>query len=137
MNDLVAGQIDFLFDQTLGAIPQIQAGTIKAFAVTSSARLDQLKDLPTLQEAGLTRFEVTQWHALYAPARTPKAVLEKIGAALEKALGDPIIIKRFAELGSSMFPEGKRGAAEARTMLTSEVEMWAKVIKSAGVSAAN
>ena len=136
MNDLVGGQIDFLFDQTLGAMPQIQAGTIKAFAVTSSTRLDQLTDLPTMQEAGLTQFEVTQWHALYAPARTPKAALEKIGGALEKALADPIIIKRFAELGSSMFPEGKRGAPEATAMLPSEVEKWAKVIKSAGVSAA-
>ena len=137
MTDLVGGQIDFLFDQTLTAIPQIQGATIKAYAVTSGTRLDQLKDLPTMQEAGLTRFEVTQWHALYAPAHTPKAVLEKIGMALEKALSDEAIIKRFADLGSPMFPEGKRGASEAKAMLASEVQKWEKVIKAAGVSGAN
>ena len=137
MNDLVAGQIDFLFDQTLTAIPQIQGGTIKAYAVTSGTRLDQLTDLPTMLEAGLTGFEVTQWHALYAPAHTPKPALEKIGVALEKALRDETIIKRFAGLASPMFPEGKRGASEAKAMLSSEVQRWAKVIKSAGVSVPN
>jgi tripartite-type tricarboxylate transporter receptor subunit TctC len=137
MNDIVGGQIDFLFDQTLTAIPQIQGGTIKAHAVTSGRRLDQLKDLPTMQEAGLARFEVIQWHALYAPAHTPKPVLEKIGLALEKALKDEVIINRFADLGSPMFPEGKRGASEAKAMLTSEVQKWAKVIKGAGVLVAN
>jgi tripartite-type tricarboxylate transporter receptor subunit TctC len=137
MNDVVAGQIEFLFDQTLGAIPQIQAGTIKAFAVTSSARIDQLKDLPTMAEAGLAGFEVTQWHALYAPARTPKAALDKIGAALEMALKDESIIKRFTELGSPTFPAGKRGPLEAKAMLKSEVEKWSRVIKTAGVSASN
>ena len=137
MNDIVAGQIDFLFDQTLGAIPQIQGGTIKAFAVTSSGRLDQLKDLPTMHEVGLTGFEVTQWHALYAPANTQKTVLHKIAAALEVALKDEAIIKRFTELGSLMFPEGKRGPPEARAMLTSEIEKWTKVIKNAGVPSSN
>ncbi len=137
MNDIVAGQIDFLFDQSLGAIPQIQGGTIKAFAVTSSTRLDQLKDLPTMQEAGLTGFDVIQWHSLYAPAHTPRTALDKIAAALEVALKDQGIIKRFTELGSPMFPEGKRGALEAKTMLRGEVEKWSRVIKSAGVSASN
>ena len=137
MNDIVGGQIDFLFDQTLGAIPQIQAGTIKAFAVTSSTRLDQLKDLPTLLEVGLTGFKVTQWHALYAPAGTPMAALDKVGAAMERALKDETIVKRFRDLGSLTFPEGKRGAPEAKAMLRSEVEKWARVIKNAGVSASN
>jgi tripartite-type tricarboxylate transporter receptor subunit TctC len=88
-------------------------------------------------EAGLSGFEVTQWHALFAPAGTPKAALDKVGAALEKALKDEAIIKRFTELGSQTFPEGKRGAPEAKAMLRSEVEKWARLIKSAGVSASN
>jgi tripartite-type tricarboxylate transporter receptor subunit TctC len=137
MNDVVAGQIDFLFDQTLSAIPQIHAGTIKAIAVTSSARIDQLKDLPTMTEVGLAEFEVTQWHALYAPAHTPKVARDKIGAALEMALKDENIIKRFTELGSPTFPAGKRGPLEAKAMLKSEVEKWSRVIKAAGVSASN
>jgi tripartite-type tricarboxylate transporter receptor subunit TctC len=126
-----------LFDQTLGAIPQVQAGTIKALAVTSGTRLHQLKDLPTMQEAGLRGFEVTQWHALYAPSGTPKVALDRIGAALEKALRDEAIVKRFADLGSLTFPDGKRGAPEAKAMLRSEVEKWSRVIKNAGVSPSN
>jgi tripartite-type tricarboxylate transporter receptor subunit TctC len=135
MNDVVAGQIDFLFDQTIGAIPQVEAGTIKGFAVTSATRLAQLKDLPTMREAGLASFEVTQWHALYAPAGTPKEALDKLGAALEVALKDPAIVKRFTELGGPPFPEGQRGAAEAKAMLKSQVETWTRLIKSAGVTA--
>ena len=133
MTDVVAGQIDFLFDQTIGAVPQIKAGTIKAFAVTSSKRLGQLSDLPTMQEAGLSAFEVTQWHALYAPAGTPKPVLTKIGDALEAALKQPDIAKRFQDLGSALFPVGARGPAETRAMLASEVSKWAGVIKASGV----
>ncbi len=116
MNDIVAGQIDFLFDQTLGAIPQIQAGTIKAFAVTSSARLDQLKDLPTMLEAGLTGFEVTQWHALYAPAGTPKVALDKIGAALEKALS----LARGGEAARGQ-KRGQHAVDEPRAMLGADI----------------
>lgn len=135
MNDLVAGQLDFMFDQTIGAMPQIAAGTIKAFAVTSLTRLDLLKDLPTLNEGGLKDFEVVQWHAMYAPAGTPKAALDKLAAALEKALDEPLVATRFAELGSTLFPKGNRGPAETRAMLASEVTKWGSVIKAAGVTA--
>lgn len=135
LNDVVAGQIDLLFDQTIGAVPQIQAGTVKPFAVTSAERIEQLKNVPTMQEAGLAAFEVTQWHAFYAPAGTPQPVLAKIGAALEKALKDAQIVAKFAELGTTTFPEDKRGPAETKAKLRSEVEKWSRVIASAGVKA--
>lgn len=135
LNDVVAGQIDLLFDQTIGAVPQIQAGTVKPFAVTSAMRIEQLKDVPTMQEAGLAGFEVTQWHAFYAPAGTPQPVLGKIAAALEKALKDRQIVTKFGELGTTTFAEGKRGPAETKAKLASEVEKWGRVIAAAGVKA--
>jgi tripartite-type tricarboxylate transporter receptor subunit TctC len=134
MNDLVGGQIDMLCDQTTNAIPQIQGGRIKAFAVTSLERNEQLKDLPTMREAGLPDFEITQWHALYAPKGTPQQIVTRLSAALEKALADPAIIERFADLGTVPFPVGRRGPRETGDQLRREVGKWRRVVRDSGVS---
>jgi tripartite-type tricarboxylate transporter receptor subunit TctC len=133
LNDVVGGQVDLLCDQTTNAIPQIQGGRVKAYAVTSAERNDQLKDLPTMQEAGLPGFEITQWHALYAPHGTPRAIVARLSAALEKALGEPSIVARFADLGTVLFPADRRGPAETRAYLRREVEKWERVVHEAGV----
>ena len=135
MNDLVGGQIDFLCDQSTNAMAQIKGGTIKAFAVTATERMSQLKDLPTMIEAGLPGFEITQWHALYAPKGTPAPVVAKLSAALEKALADPKVLARFEDFATVLFPASARGPAANDARLKSEVERWAKVIKDAGVEA--
>lgn len=135
MNDLVGGQIDFLCDQSTNAMSQIKGGTIKAFAVTSTERLKDLKDLPTMAESGLPGFEITQWHALYAPKGTPAPVIAKLSAALEKALADPKVLARFDDFATVLFPADARGPAANDGRLKSEVERWAKVIKDAGVQA--
>lgn len=135
MNDLVGGQIDFLCDQSTNAMSQIKGGTIKAFAVTSTERLKDLKDLPTMAESGLPGFEITQWHALYAPKGTPAPVIAKLSAALEKALADPKVLARFDDFATVLFPADARGPAANDARLKSEVERWAKVIKDAGVQA--
>lgn len=132
MNDLVGGQVDMLCDQTTNAIPQIQGRRIKAFAVTSNERTEQLQNLPTLQEAGLDHFEIVQWHGLYAVKGTPKPVIEKLNAALEKALSEQSIVDRFADLGTVTFPEGRRGSREAGAQLRTEVEKWSRLIREAG-----
>jgi tripartite-type tricarboxylate transporter receptor subunit TctC len=133
LNDVVGGQIDMLCDQTTNAIPQIQGGRVKAFAVTSVERNEQLKELPTMQEAGLPGFEITQWHALYAPRGTPEPIVSRLSAALEKALAEPAIVARFADLGTVLFPPGRRGPSETRTHLRNEVAKWERVIREAGV----
>ena len=133
LNDVVAGQIDMVCDQTTSAMPQIQGGRVKAFAVTSAERIDQLKDVPTMQEAGLAGFEITQWHALYAPRGTPPATVARLSAALEKALGDPTIVARLADLGTVVFPADRRGPEHAREQLRREVEKWQRVIREAGL----
>lgn len=132
MNDLVGGQVEMLCDQTTNAIPQIEGKRIKAFAVTSVERNAQLPDLPTMSEAGLDRFELVQWHALYASQGTPKPVVAKLAAALERALGETSVIDRFAELGTVPYPAGHRGPNEAGVKLSSEVERWGRLIRAAG-----
>jgi tripartite-type tricarboxylate transporter receptor subunit TctC len=95
MNDLVGGQIDVLCDQATTAVPQIQAGTVKAYAVTSAERLDSIKDVPSAMEAGLPDFSVTIWNGLYAPKGVPKEVVDKVNAAIGKMVTDETILTRF------------------------------------------
>ncbi|MBL8568616.1 MAG: tripartite tricarboxylate transporter substrate binding protein BugD [Phreatobacter sp.] len=137
MNDLVSGQLDALCDQTTNSIPQIQGNRIRPYAVTATERVAQLPTLPTLHEAGLANFEVTVWHALYAPRGTPDAIIQRLNAALEVALKDPTVLARFADLGTTAYPAGRRGPAEARAQLEREVEKWRRVITEAGVAPSN
>ncbi|WP_275429046.1 tripartite tricarboxylate transporter substrate-binding protein, partial [Enterobacter hormaechei] len=82
--------------------------------------------------AGLPGFEITIWHALYAPRGTPAPVLARLNAALEVALKDPQVLARFADLGTTAYPEGRRGPAEARAQLEAEVAKWGRVIRESG-----
>ena len=135
MNDLLGGVFDFMCDQTTNTTGQIQGTTVKAYAVTSKTRVPSLKELPTLQEAGLKNFEVSVWHGLYAPKGTPKPIVDSISAALRVALKDPVVVKRFAELGTEPEPADRATPAAHKAHLKAEVEKWAPVIKKAGVYA--
>jgi putative tricarboxylic transport membrane protein len=137
MNDLIGGQIDVLCDQTSTAIPQIRSGSVRAHAVTSTERIAQLPDLPTLHEAGIAGFELKVWHALYAPRRTPIAIVQRLNQALKTALTDPHILARLTDLGMVPFAEGRRGPAEAREQLEREVTKWRRIIREAGVATGN
>jgi putative tricarboxylic transport membrane protein len=137
MNDLVSGQVDLLCDQSTNAVPQIQGGTIKAFAVTSRTRLDVLPNLPTMQEAGSPNFEFTIWHGLYAPRGTPRPVIDSLNNALQAALADPTIRARFAEVGTQLFPATERSPEAHRAQLEREVAVWRDVVAKAGVSVGN
>jgi tripartite-type tricarboxylate transporter receptor subunit TctC len=132
MNDLVGGQIDFLCDQSTNSMSQIKGGTIKPYAVTSLERMKDLKDLPTMAEAGLPGFELVQWHALYAPKGTPAPIIAKLSAALEKALADPKVLARFDDFATVLFAANARGPAATDARLKNEVALWGKVIKDAG-----
>jgi tripartite-type tricarboxylate transporter receptor subunit TctC len=135
MNDLLGGQVDFMCDQTSNTISQIKAGKIKVYGVTTKTRVSALPDVPTLQEAGLPGFEVSVWQGLYAPKGTPKAVIDTLAKALQTALADSALRKRFDELGTE--PASKENATpEAlRKHLKSEIDKWAPIIKKAGVYA--
>jgi tripartite-type tricarboxylate transporter receptor subunit TctC len=137
MNDVMGGQIDLMCDQTTNTTGQIEAKTIKAFAVTTPKRLTipSLKDLPTLEESGLKGFEVTIWHALYAPKGTPADVLAKISASLKVALKDPEFIKKEQALGAVVVTDKRVEPGEHRKFVQAEIDKWGPIIKAAGVYA--
>jgi tripartite-type tricarboxylate transporter receptor subunit TctC len=130
----LAGQVDLMCDQTTNTSQQIEAGKVKAFAVTTSKRLTTptLAKLPTLEESGLKGFNVTIWHGLYAPKGTPKAALDKINAALRNALKDPDFIKREEALGAVVVSDARVGQAEHKKFVEAEIAKWGPVIKAAG-----
>jgi len=133
LNDLVAGQIDYMVDQALNVIPQIKAGTIKAFAVAAPERLASLPDVPTTKEAGLD-FIFSAWNAMVAPKGTPKEIVDKLIEAVNKALDDPTIQARYVELGSTAPKGADRGPAGLQKLVESEVARITPVIKAAGVT---
>jgi len=135
MTDLIGGQVDLMCDQTTNTTSQIESGKIKAYAVTSKQRLKipaSLAKLPTLDEMGLKGFNVTIWHALYAPKGTPKAALEKINNALKAALKDPDFVKREESLGAVIVSDARVNPAEHKKFVESEINKWGPVIKAAG-----
>ena len=133
IRDLVGGQIDYMVDQSLNVIPQIQAGTIKAYAVAAPERLASLPDVPTTGEAGVD-FIFSAWNAM-VPKGTPNEIVAKLADALGKALDDPAIQKRYVELGSSAPKRADRGPAALQKLVESEVARITPVIKAAGVTA--
>ncbi len=137
MTDLIGGQIDMMCDQTTNTTSQIEAKKVKAFAVTTSARLTTpaLKDLPTMQESGLKGFEVTIWHGLYAPKGTPPDVLAKLNSALKSALKDPDFIKKQEGLGAVVVADKRSDPAEHKKFVAAEIAKWSPIIKAAGVYA--
>ena len=134
MQDLVAGKIDYMVDQSLNVIPQIQSGTIKAYAVAAPERLKSLPDVPTTKEAGLD-FIFSAWNAMVGPKGMPADVRATLVAALNKALDDPAIQKRYEELGSTAPPAADRGPEGLQKLVESEVARITPVLKAAGVVA--
>jgi tripartite-type tricarboxylate transporter receptor subunit TctC len=135
MTDLLGGQVDIMCDQTTNTTKQIQAGTIKAYAVTSPARLDVLKDVPTTKEGGLEGMEVGIWHGVYAPKGTPAEVTERLSKSLQVALKDPNVVARFAELGTIPSSEADATPAALKAKLEGEIARWKPIIEAAGLSA--
>ncbi len=137
MTDLMGGQIDLLCDQTTNTTSQIEGKKVKAFGVTTTKRLTTpaLKDLPTLQEAGLKDFEVTIWHGLYAPKGTPADVLNKLNTALKAALKDPEFLKKEEALGAVVVNDKRTAPAEHKKFVAAEIAKWGPIIKAAGIYA--
>jgi tripartite-type tricarboxylate transporter receptor subunit TctC len=132
MTDLLGGQFDLLCDQTTTTTNQIKEGKIKGYAATTRARLAVLPNLPTLDEAGLKGFEVTAWHAMWAPKGLPADAVAKLNAALQAALKDPKVIERLAALGTEPVPPEQATPAALKAQLQAEVAKWGPVIKAAG-----
>jgi tripartite-type tricarboxylate transporter receptor subunit TctC len=133
MQDLVAGQIDMMIDAPVVILPQLRAGTIKAFALLAERRLAQAADVPTADEAGLPEFHLSNWFGLWAPKRTAKDVVEKLNAAAAKSLAEQTVHRKFGDLGFEI-PERRQLTPEALgAFQKAEIEKWWPIIKAANI----
>jgi tripartite-type tricarboxylate transporter receptor subunit TctC len=129
---LIAGQVDYMCDQIVNVVQQITAGQIKAYAIGTATRNPALPNVPTSKEAGLPEFEAQAWNALFAPKDTPKPILDKLSAALDKALDDEGTRKRMLELGSVLPDKNGRSQQALLSLVKSEIARWTPIIQAAG-----
>ena len=133
LQDLVAGQIDFIVDQASNSLQHVRDGKIRAYAVTASARLPSAPDIPTVAEAGLPSLDISVWYGLWAPKGTPKEIIAKLNAAAVQALSEPTVRQRFAELGLDMPPRDRPTPEALAAYQKAEIEKWWPVIKGANI----
>jgi tripartite-type tricarboxylate transporter receptor subunit TctC len=130
MNDLVAGQVPVLFDNLPSSVEFIKAGKIRALAVTTKTRVEQMPDIPTMDEQGLKGYETYSWQAIFAPAKTPKPIVDKLNAEVKKALADPALQKRLKDLTMTITPSSP---AELSKFVEDQLALWGPITKATGV----
>jgi tripartite-type tricarboxylate transporter receptor subunit TctC len=130
IQDVIGGQVPMSFETVTVALPHIQSGKVRALAVTSAKRSPALPDTPTLQEAGIAGFDVASWQAIYAPAGTPPAIVQRLNAEIEKIVAMPDVKAKFETLGLQHSPNTP---AEFAAFNKAEVAKWTKVVKDGNV----
>jgi tripartite-type tricarboxylate transporter receptor subunit TctC len=133
VNDLLSGQIDFMFDQVVSATPHILAGAVKPIAVTAPKRAAAIPDVPSSAEAGLPELQTIAWTALFFPKGTPQPMVERINSALDKAMRDETVAKRLAELGADLPADAERSPQALGKLVRDEIDKWVPLIQAAGV----
>ena len=133
LNDLIAGQIDVIIDQTSNSIAQVRAGTIRAYAVTDDKRVESAPEIPTTDEAGLSGFHMTLWSGLWVPKNTPKEVVTRLNDAAVQALSDPAVRKKFQDLGLEMPNQSQLSPEALGSWQKAEIAKWWPMIKAANV----
>lgn len=131
LNALLGGQVDYMCDQIVNLVSQIEGGAIKAVAIATPNRNPVLPNIPTTKEGGLAEYEVSAWNALFAPKGTPQPIVDKLTDALDKALNDETTRKRLLELGSEIPDAPRRGQKAMGDLVKSEVARWTPVLKAA------
>ena len=133
LNDLVSGQFDYMVDQAVNVLPQIQGGNIKALGVSTLKRLPQLPNVPTIDEAGLKGYEVTIWNGFFAPKGTSKDVIAKLNQALLATLADEKIRVRLTELAVDLPSPAEASPDALRNTLKASIDKWVPAVRAAGV----
>lgn len=131
LNALLGGQVDYMCDQIVNLVSQIEGGSIKAVAIATPNRNPVLPNIPTTKEGGLAEYEVSAWNALFAPKGTPQPIVDKLTDALDKALNDEATRKRLLDLGSDIPDAPRRGQKAMGDLVKSEVARWTPVLKAA------
>jgi tripartite-type tricarboxylate transporter receptor subunit TctC len=131
LSDVLAGQVPIAFETTTALAPQLKSGRIRALATTSAQRARTLPDLPTMQEAGFPGFVIENWYGLFVPAETPKALVERLNAELNRVLRDPSVMSRLAEMGSR---DVSGSSAQFQAFIKQELPLWESVVKRSGAT---
>jgi tripartite-type tricarboxylate transporter receptor subunit TctC len=134
MNDLAAGVVDAVMDQTVTMIPAHRGRTAVALAVSGARRVPQLPEVPTFAEAGVPAFDLVVWNAVAAPRGTPTAVVERLAAAVEAALADGELRRRLSDLAAVPPDREERGPEPLRRRIASDVERWTAIAQAAGIA---
>jgi tripartite-type tricarboxylate transporter receptor subunit TctC len=134
LNDLIAGQIDIIVDQTSNSINQVRAGTIRAYAITDGKRLASAPEIPTAEEAGLKGFTMTLWSGLWVPKGTPTEIVAKLNAAAVEALNDPGVKKQLESQGLEMTPQDQLTPEALGARQKAEIAKWWPIIKAAKIT---
>jgi tripartite-type tricarboxylate transporter receptor subunit TctC len=135
MQDLMAGRVDFMFDQGANALTQVRAGTIKAYATMTAQRWHLTPDIPTIDEAGIAGLHISYWHALFAPKATPADVIAKVNAAVVAALADATVQQKFAAVGQDIWPREQQTPQALAARYKEDTEKWWPIIRAQGLKA--
>jgi tripartite-type tricarboxylate transporter receptor subunit TctC len=135
MQDLIAGHIDLLVIQAAAAMPQVRAGTIKAFAILAPGRSPVVPGIPSADEAGVSGLYLPGWFGFFAPRGTPRDVIAKLNAAMVQALADPAVRARFSDLGLDVASREQQTPEGFAAFHKAEIEKWWPIIKAAGIRA--
>jgi len=133
LQDLMGGQIDFLFDHLAHSLPHVRGGKIRAYAVTAATRSPSAPDIPTFDEAGVPGLHVLIWYGLWAPRGTPKDIIARLNAAVREALADPGVSKRLSDLGQVIPPREQQTPEALAAYHKAEIDKWWPLIRAAGI----
>jgi tripartite-type tricarboxylate transporter receptor subunit TctC len=132
MNDVIGGQVSYMFGTVLETLPQARAGRLRALAVSSAKRASFAPELPTVAEAGVPGYDVTGWYGFLVPAATPKPVVDKLNREITRILDLPAVRERFTGLGAEPWPTP---SDKAQAFIAAEVARWGRIIREAGIRA--
>src|SRR5262245_29277442 len=133
MQDLIAGQIDLMFDQASNSLPHVRNSTIKAYAVTASARLPSAPEIPTVDEAGLPGLHISVWSGMWAPKGTPRSIMMKLNGAVADALANPSVRRRLADLGQETPSRELQTLEGFAAFQKAEIDKWWPIVKAANL----
>lgn len=135
MNDLIGGHVDFFCEQAVSVAEQVRSGGIKAFGVSATDRLEALPAVPSARDGGVN-YQMSIWSGIFAPKGTPQEAIDKLAAALDKALDDPTVIKRLNDLGGSVPKKSERTPASFEKLVKTEISRWKPILQDAAPPAA-